>query len=121
LPSIPRVYFEILSALQNPDCSAEEIGQIVSTDPALTTKLLQLVNSAFMGFAREVSNAEEAVMLLGTGTIRSLALGLHAFSAFTSSPLTDQTLQRFWDHSARVARLGRSSRLDEWREQVAGI
>ena len=120
LPSIPKVYFEILDALQNPECSSEELGNIVSTDPALTSKLLQLVNSAFMGFAREVASAEEAVMLLGTGTIRSLALGLHAFSAFKSSPRTEATLQRVWEHSARVARFAeRITRLEGGDEKMA--
>ncbi|HVV73909.1 MAG TPA: HDOD domain-containing protein, partial [Verrucomicrobiae bacterium] len=104
----------------NPECSSEELGEIVSTDPALTTKLLQLVNSAFMGFAREVASAEEAVMLLGTGTIRSLALGLHAFSAFKSSPRTDGILQTVWDHSARVARLAeRLTRLEGGDDKMA--
>lgn len=53
LPSIPTVYFQIVEALQAPDCPAQRLGEIVATDPALTAKILQLVNSAFFGFARE--------------------------------------------------------------------
>ncbi len=120
LPSVPQVYFKILETLQNPECSAEQLGEIVATDPALTTKLLQLVNSAFMGFAREVSNAEEAVVLLGTGTIRSLALGLHAFSALETAPQAAHALERVWAHSARVARLAeRIARVEGSDDHVA--
>lgn len=107
LPSIPEVYFEILDALAEPDCPVERIGQIVASDPGLTTKLLQLVNSAFFGFAHEVSNAEEATLLLGTGTIRSLALTLHLFSAFKTPAVEGCSLEQIWTHSLRVARLAR--------------
>jgi len=107
LPSIPEVYFEILDALAEPDCPVERIGQIVASDPGLTTKLLQLVNSAFFGFAHEVSSAEEATILLGTGTIRSLALTLHLFTAFKTPAVEGCSLEQIWSHSLRVARLAR--------------
>jgi putative nucleotidyltransferase with HDIG domain len=105
LPSIPDVYFKILEELQKPYCSVEEIGEIVATDPGFSVKLLQLVNSAFLGFAREVTNPAEAVMILGTGTIRSLALSLNVFSAFSLPKSTGGCIERVWTHSARVARL----------------
>src|SRR5207249_1724277 len=65
LPSIPAVYFKLVEALQNPNCPTEGIGEIVAGDPGLTAKILQLVNSSFFGFAREVSSVGDAVMLLG--------------------------------------------------------
>lgn len=107
LPSIPDVYFKIINALQKPDCPIEHIGEIVATDPALTVKLLQLVNSAFLGYAREVSSADEAVMLLGTGIIRSLALSMNLFSAFNAPLSANGSLNQVWSHCVRVARLAR--------------
>jgi HD-like signal output (HDOD) protein len=107
LPSIPAVYFQIIDALQSPDCSAQRIGEIVATDPGLTAKILQLVNSAFFGFAREISNAEEAVMLLGVGTIRALALTVHLFSAFEPIPSKDWSVEQISSHSLRVGRFAR--------------
>ena len=119
LPSIPEVYFKILEALQDPDCLVEHIGEIVASDPALTAKLLQLVNSAFLGVAREVASADEAVMLLGTGTIRSLALTLHLFSAFKTSPGGDSSIEQVWSHSARVGRLAQLiARLESGNEKT---
>jgi len=103
LPSIPAVYFEVIDALQDPECPIERLGSIVANDPALTVKLLQLVNSAFLGLAREVSSADEAVLLLGTGLLRSLALGLHLFSAARLPPSAAAPLEKVWHHSLRVA------------------
>ena len=116
VPSVPDVYFKILDALQEPNCPVERIADIASKDPGLTSKLLQLVNSAFFGFASTVSSPREAVMLLGTGTIRSLALICGLFSAFTVDPEHDFKLQDIWSHSWRVARaaerIARSERGD---------
>jgi putative nucleotidyltransferase with HDIG domain len=104
VPSVPDVYFKILDALQAPDCPVERIGEIAATDPGLTSKILQLVNSAFFGFASQISSANEAVMLLGTGTIRSLALTCRLFSAFKVEASRDFSVEQVWTHSMRVAR-----------------
>jgi putative nucleotidyltransferase with HDIG domain len=119
LPSIPAVYFEILAALQNPDCPAHDIGDIVAKDPALTTKLLQLVNSAFFGFAEDVSSPNDAVMLLGVGTIRSLALTTQLFSAFSTKNFKNSPLQRVWTHSMRVGQLAkRIAQLETGNQEI---
>jgi HD-like signal output (HDOD) protein len=107
LPSVPAVYFDLVEALQQPDCPTERIGDIVATDPGLTAKILQLVNSAFFGFAREVSSASEAVLLLGVGTIRSLALTTHLFSAFEAVECEGWSVEQVWRHSVRVGQWAR--------------
>ncbi len=105
VPSVPTIYFEILNALQAPDCPAEAIADIVTTDPGLTSKVLQLVNSAFFGVSSEVSNAKEAVLLLGTGTIRALALTCGLFSAFPVQRDGGFSIDQLWSHSLLVARI----------------
>jgi HD-like signal output (HDOD) protein len=112
LPSIPAVFFRIVETLQKPDCPLESISQIVASDPALTAKLLQLVNSAFFGFAREVLSAHEAVMLLGVGTIRCLALTLHLFSAFKGPGSDLLSAERIWRHSMQVGQWAK--KIAEW-------
>jgi putative nucleotidyltransferase with HDIG domain len=113
VPSIPEVYFKILDALQAPECPVERIGEIAATDPGLTSKILQLVNSAFFGFASQISSPSEAVILLGTGTIRSLALTCRLFSAFKVEHSNYFSVEQVWTHSLRVARLAeRISRVE---------
>lgn len=106
-PSVPKVYFQIIEALQSPSSSIQRIADIVSTDPALTVKLLQLVNSAFFGFASSVSDAGEAVQLLGVGRVRSLALTIHLFSAYDPATLKQVGIERIWDHSLNTGLLAR--------------
>jgi putative nucleotidyltransferase with HDIG domain len=99
LPSPPKVYFRVLETLESPACSAQDIGEIIATDPALTAKLLQLVNSAFFGYATSVTSPAEAVQVLGVGTIRSLVLSVHLFSAFDEKALPDLSVEQVWQHS----------------------
>jgi HD-like signal output (HDOD) protein len=102
LPSLPSLYFRMLQELQSPDASAERIGEIVGMDLAMTAKLLQLVNSAFFGISRKISNPTEAVQFLGVGTVRSLALTIHAFSCFDEGKLAEFSFERIWNHSVTV-------------------
>lgn len=107
VPSMPAIYFQLLEAVQSPYCTVQRIGEIVASDPGLTAKMLQLVNSAFFGFANKVSNAETAALLLGVGVIRSLALSVHLFSAFNADVCHGFSLERVWYHSLQVAQLAR--------------
>jgi putative nucleotidyltransferase with HDIG domain len=119
VPSIPAVYLQILDTLQTPDCDIQHIGELVATDPGLTAKLLQLSNSAFLGFAREVSSAEEAVMLLGIGTVRSLALSAPVFTMFESIQTEGFSVDDIWTHSLHVARLAQTiARLEGASDEV---
>lgn len=103
VPSVPNVYLEILKALQAPDCPVERIAEITASDPGLTSKILQLVNSAFFGSGSQITSANEAVMFLGTGTIRSLALTCGLFSAFPVMHGSAFSVDQLWAHSMRVA------------------
>jgi HD-like signal output (HDOD) protein len=48
LPSIPEQYEKIMQELQSEDMSLKRIGEIIESDVAMTAKILQLVNSAFL-------------------------------------------------------------------------
>ena len=49
LPSLPALHDQFSEELQKEDPSLERVGEIISRDIGMTTKILQLVNSAFFG------------------------------------------------------------------------
>ena len=73
LRPLPQVAQRIL-ALDEGTFSAHELAAIISTDQALTAKLLRLANSAYYGFARRITTARDAVVLLGYRSVRGAAL-----------------------------------------------
>ena len=84
--------------------AAMDLATVISSDQALTSKLLKLSNSAYYGYARRISNVREAVILLGMRTVRSVAISSAIIDAFKVPELErggfDQDL--FWAHSVSV-------------------
>ncbi len=103
LPSIPALYGELVALLQAPETPVEEVARIVERDPAMTAKVLKLVNSAFFGLSRQVSSLPDACGYLGLDTLRSLVLSLQTFSQFQSRKLGGIELEPLWRHSLRTA------------------
>jgi putative nucleotidyltransferase with HDIG domain len=102
LPSLPSIYHEVVEALQSEDTSLGVVGEIISKDISMSAKMLQLVNSAFFGLPRNISNPSQAVVLLGLDTVKSLVLSIHMFSQFDQSKLRGLSLDVIWRHSIAV-------------------
>ncbi len=107
VPSMPTLYTEIMEELNYPDASVKRIGDIVAEDPGMTTKILQLVNSAFFGLPRQVSSPAQAASLLGTETLKALVLGLDVFSQFEGPAVEGLTPESVQKHSSETATIAK--------------
>ncbi|HAV65404.1 MAG TPA: two-component system response regulator [Verrucomicrobiales bacterium] len=128
LPSIPTLYLELVEELQRDDPSLERMAAIISRDLGMCSKMLQLVNSAFFGLPRKISNTEEAVGYLGIETVRALVLYLHIFSLYERTKLPGFSFERLWQHcwsvgviARKIAQLEGVSRADTDDLFIAGL
>jgi HD-like signal output (HDOD) protein len=120
LPSLPTIYHQIVETVQAPDSSLHKVGEIIGRDMSMTAKILQLVNSAFFGLGRQVSDPAQAVCLLGLDTIRSLVLSMHCFTYFDQTRLREFALDRLWEHSMATRACARIiARVEGCERQVA--
>ena len=90
LATLPDIYTRIKSVLDNPASTHEDVAEALSTDPALTSRLLRMANSAFYGRPGRISTISRAVGLLGTQQIHDLVLAtavVHAFDHISSDLL----------------------------------
>ena len=108
VPSMPRLYVEIVEKLEDPEIGLDSIGDIIAKDIGMSAKILKLVNSSFFGLGREISNVTEAVSYLGVDTIKSLVLAVHAFSQFNASSTKGFSLEALWKHSQNTAGLAKA-------------
>jgi len=109
LPSPPSVFHELTRQLNSERTTAQHIAAVVSKDPALAARLLRIVNSSYFGLSQSISNIQQAVTLLGTRTIRGLALAGHFGSHYKSdSRSTLFSLDALQSRSLMVARLAQS-------------
>ncbi len=117
LPSLPGIYQEIMSAMEDETSSLKSIGTILSRDMAMTAKVLHVANSAFYGQHHHVSSAEQAVALLGVDTMRALVLQAHIFSTFDWEKLQKFSIEKIWNHSITSASFARMIAAEETTDQ----
>lgn len=109
LPTLPHILLNLLEACGSNDTSMSDIASIVDKDPALCAKILRLVNSVYYSFSSEVKNFRQALSLLGTDTIRSIAISAAVYRVFNRVSDTGAfNLRQFWWHSLMCAVLARS-------------
>ncbi|HEX7862482.1 MAG TPA: response regulator [Verrucomicrobiae bacterium] len=106
-PTRPTIYVEVIKELRSSTASAQTVGELVSRDLAISTKLLQITNSAFFGFNRPVTQPGDAVLLLGMETTASLVLGIEAFSRLDNVKLKYFSTDQIWKHCQIVATAAR--------------
>lgn len=105
LPTHHRIVDQLRDALQDADVRIEAVGEIIQQDPAMSAKILQLVNSAFFLRTRRVTNIRDAVSYLGLNIIEGLVLQIGLVSSFEH--LNGISLQRFQMHGLQVANVAR--------------
>lgn len=105
LPSVPRIYNQLLEQLQSENVSSQEVGNIIAQDAAMTAKILQLVNSAFFGISENITSPQKAVTILGLNTIKSLVLGIQVFSEYQGQRNLPVSVDAIWRRSLQVSNL----------------
>jgi len=106
LPSLPVVALKLLKLTSDIQSSSLDLARVVETDPALTAKVLRIINSAAYALPRKISSVQQAVVLLGFSTIRTLALEVTLFEQLVPSQhglAFDRIF--FWRHCLSVAAL----------------
>lgn len=120
LPPMPSLYFQIVARLKSPDCSAQSVAEILTKDMAMTTRLLQVVNSGGFGLSRRVTEMTEVVNLLGLEEIKSLVLGVHLFETHERIKPLYFSISQVWRHSTAVAVAARTiCRMETGDEDLA--
>ena len=85
VPAMPQVYSKLRAALADEATSARQVAELIAAEPAVTAKVLQMVNSAFFRLARRITRIDQAVAYLGFTAIRNLTLTAEVFSSWSQS------------------------------------
>lgn len=107
LPSMPDLYRQVHQELASEDASLHRVGAIIEQDPAMSGKILQMVNSAFFATARKVSQPTEAVTMLGLETIGNLVLTAGIFNQVDPKIYREFQLERLWLHTIHTSEIAR--------------
>ncbi|MBL4665135.1 MAG: HDOD domain-containing protein, partial [Nitrospinaceae bacterium] len=99
VPSLPEVFYQFKQAVDDPESSFEEIGEIIGHDPGLTVRLLKIVNSAFYGFPQQVETISHAIGIIGRQQLNDLVISTVVMDQFQNVPQSSFNLNSFWKHS----------------------
>jgi HD-like signal output (HDOD) protein len=99
LVSLPAVYLRVRGIVEDPRSSMQDLGQALSTDPALVARLLRVVNSVHFGLMRRVETVTHAISILGVQPLHDLVLATSVASAFRGMRPAHMDVARYWRQS----------------------
>lgn len=104
LPTLPQVALKINDVIDSPDATAKTIAKIISTDAALSARMMQVANSPLVRTASPAENVQAAITRMGMGVVRNIATSFLVNQLFHSKHETlKKRIAILWNHSARVA------------------
>src|SRR5688572_1491349 len=108
LPTLPAVALRVLEVTGDDTSSVADIVKVISSDPALTSRILQLTRRADLGLRGEVASIERAVLMLGFAAVRNAVLAVSVVETFSGAREPHDGKSRFdreafWTHCVSVA------------------
>lgn len=107
LPTLPTVAVEVLRMTQADDLSVADIAKVIQQDPALTSKILRVVNSSMFGMSRKISSLQQAMVVLGLRTVKVMVLSFSLVDAMQSKQKLGFDHAMYWRRSLTTAVIAR--------------
>src|SRR5207249_8849246 len=103
IATLPEVTTRIISIVDDPKSTARDLHNIIKMDPALATRVLKVVNSAFYGLPGQISEIDRAIVLLGLSAVKNIAISASISRLFSGEKISDKFSARdIWKHSIGV-------------------
>ncbi len=97
---MPVVAIKVVTLLQDPKTTAKNLADAISRDPAVSARVLKIANSSFYSLKRQVKTLEQAIVVLGEKTVKSLVLAASLKGISRSSGPVETML---WEESMGCA------------------
>jgi HD-like signal output (HDOD) protein len=104
IATLPEVTMKIIEVVENPKSTARELHEVIKRDPALSAKVLKVVNSAFYGLPGQIASVDRAIVLLGLSAVKNIAIASSIARLFKGGTIGGTfTAKDLWKHSVAVA------------------
>jgi len=103
IATLPEVTVKIIEVVEDPKGTARELHEVIKRDPALSAKVLKVVNSAFYGLPGQVASVDRAIVLLGLSAVKNIAIAASISRLFNGSQKSELfDARELWKHSVAV-------------------
>ena len=104
IATLPEITLKIIELVESPSSTAQDLNKVIANDPALCSRILKVVNSAFYGLPGQVGSINRAIVLLGLNAVKNIAIAASLAKLFRGGSLTpDFSAKDLWTHSIATA------------------
>jgi len=127
LPTLPEVALKVRDTLENEDSSLLDVAKVITSDAALSARMIQVSNSPLLRAANPIETVEAAVTRMGSNMIQNLVTSMVMEQMFqATSDVTDKRLRKIWEHSTEVAAISHAlasqfTKLQPEQAMLAGL
>jgi HD-like signal output (HDOD) protein len=104
IATLPEITLRIIELVESPTSTAQDLNKVISNDPALCSRILKVVNSAFYGLPGQIGSINRAIVLLGLNAVKNIAIAASLAKLFRGGSLTPEfSAKDLWTHSITTA------------------
>jgi HD-like signal output (HDOD) protein len=104
IATLPEITLRIIELVESPNSTAQDLNKVISNDPALCSRILKVVNSAFYGLPGQIGSINRAIVLLGLNAVKNIAIAASLAKLFRGGSLTPEfSAKDLWAHSIATA------------------
>lgn len=101
--TLPEIYFRVRDVVENPHSTMDDLANALKIDPAISARVLKIVNSPLYGFPKQIDTVTRAVNLLGMQAIRDLVTATTIGRRFSGMTTEVMDLSAYWRKSILCA------------------
>lgn len=101
--TLPEIYFRVRAVVENHDSTMEDLAKVLKIDPAISARLLRIVNSPFYGFPKQIDTISRAVNLIGMQAVSDLVTATTIGRTFSGMTTNLMDLSAYWRKSVLCA------------------
>jgi HD-like signal output (HDOD) protein len=120
LPTLSTSFSRLVELAANPNVEMLDLAETIASDPVVMANVLRVANSSYMGLQRPVDDLPSAIIYLGMGEVKRIALSVGSLDVFRVKREGGVLLKRIWLHSLltglisqQIAALGQFDFVDD--------
>lgn len=103
--TLPEIYLRVRDTVDNPDSTMDDLADVLKLDPAISARLLRMVNSPLYGSPKQVDTITRAITLMGMQAVKDLVTATSVGRTFSGMTIQLMDVPMFWRKSVFCALL----------------
>ena len=108
IATLPEITLKIIELVESPTSTAQDLHKVIANDPALCSRILKVVNSAFYGLPGQIGSINRAIVLLGLNAVKNIVIAASLTKLFRGGRVSPHfSAKDLWTHSIAVGVLSK--------------